>query len=436
MIAFRHIMDRKSKPATRISRIIPFLTLVALLSSSCASTIKLEKPVQDEQQLESYFEAHGLPRCESTMPALYFSSQEWEKRALELIGSAKNYILITVFLGSWHEYSAPIYDALVKKAGEGVRIYYMLDPSSYEQYLPDRNHLVPAATKRLAEAGVHVAEYNPLTGERLFTTVGLLEREHRKFWIIDGKYLAAGGMNINYLSCAPLDKGGHLDTFVEVQSEEAARQMIRSYCTTWNAFSPERINPDDFPLCPADKPETSFWLADQGFGGYGETDTMFDAFFLYAKREVWMIQAFPFVTESLLDKIRAATSRGVTVNIMLSSHSEREIHNSAARYCMKPLIDAGAKVYLFESPEGAFLHYKLMLADRKLVAFGSANFNLRSQSLSKEMEFIFDDERIGGQAYVNLQGLLAYSRLIGQDEARSYRNLKNFTSYAIMLVGG
>lgn len=409
---------------------------IATLSTSCASTIALEKPVRDEQDLAAYFETRGLPRCESTMPTLYFSGKSWEQRALQLIDSAKDYLFITVFLGTWHEYSAPIYEALSRKAQEGVRIYYMVDPSSYEQYVPDRKHLIPAATKRLSEAGVHVAEYNPLSGERLFTTAGLLEREHRKFWVVDGKYIAVGGMNINYLSCAPLDQGGHLDTFVEVQSEEAARRMVKSFCVTWNAFSPEHLDSADFPIRQAEKPETSLWLADQAFGGYGATDAMFDAFFLYAKKEVWMIQAFPFVTDQLLDKIRAATSRGVSVNILLSSHSEREIHNQAARYCMKPLLDAGANVYLYDSAEGAFLHYKLMMADRRLVAFGSANFNLRSQYLSREMEFIFDDERVGSQTYENLRGLLAASRKISPKEAQSYRTPANFVSYAIMLIGG
>jgi phosphatidylserine/phosphatidylglycerophosphate/cardiolipin synthase-like enzyme len=93
-------------------------------------------------------------------------------------------------------------------------------------------------------------------------------------------------------------------------------------------------------------------------------------------------------------------------------------------------------VYLYDSPEGGFLHYKLLLADRQLAAFGSVNFNFRSQHLSREISFVYDDRAIGEEAYGNLETLLKDARKIGREEASTYRSLKYALIHAIMLIGG
>lgn len=436
MMRIKYLLNNKLSKPSRLLLNTVFALILASQFVSCASTIKQEKPVTSEEDLATYFEAHGIPRCACSMPTIYFSSKEWSKRAVELINSAHDYILVTVFLANWHEYSAPIYEALMRKAQEGVRVYFILDPSSYSQRRNGSEQLLPVVSQTLTKGGVHVVEYNTFSGERLPTTANLLDRDHRKFWIVDGKYITTGGMNINQQSLAPLDEGGHMDTLVEVQSEEVARSMIRSFCVTWNAFSPEHIDPADFPIQKMDAPETFLWLADQGLDENGITDAMFDAFFLYAKQEIWLVQSYSFVTSELLDKIRAATSRGVKVNILMAKHGDMDPYDRAMGYCMEPLMKAGASIYMYEPSERAFIHSKIVIADKNLVAFGSANFNFRSQHLSREMEFLFNDERVVQQAYDNLQGLLPDSRPVTIEEARHYRTIGNFLTYLVFLVGG
>ena len=99
-------------------------------------------------------------------------------------------------------------------------------------------------------------------------------------------------------------------------------------------------------------------------------------------------------------------------------------------------MKAGAKIYMYDPTDKVFIHSKIMIADQTLVAFGSANFNFRSQHLSREMEFIFSDNRVVRQAYDNLQGLLVYSRPITIEEAKNYRTIGNFLTYLVFLVGG
>ena len=149
-----------------------------------------------------------------------------------------------------------------------------------------------------------------------------------------------------------------------------------------------------------------------------------------------MIQGLAYTSPSLIEKIRFATTRGVDVNIMISENSDREANEIAAKYCIKDMIDAGANVYIYDSPDKGFLHYKLLLADRRLAAFGSANFNFRSQNLSREISFVYNDEEIGAIAYDNLTSLLKNARKIEREEAERYRSLKYSLIHALMLFGG
>lgn len=427
------------------SRLSAFIknTLLLLLASlsaiSCTSTIRAYKSKEMPEDPAIFLYERNIPFFSSSKPAVYFSSSEWMKKALEIIGNARKSILITTFLGSYCDYTAPIYDALVQKAKEGLQVYVIIDSSSYEQYDYGKKNALPMAIDRLKGTGVHVAEYNPISGERIFIAPALLDREHRKYWIIDGTYVATGGINLNYLSFAPYGLDGQIDTFVCSKSAGAASYLIASFCKTWNGYSPRRISPDGF-IATAENPQDSqtipLWIVDQGLKDRGEVDKLFDTFFACAKKEIWMIQGLAYTSPSLIEKIRFAKTRGVDVKIMISENSDREANEIAAKYCIKDMIDAGANVYIYDSPDKGFLHYKLLLADRRLVAFGSANFNFRSQKLSREISFIYNDEEIGSMAYGNLANLLKNARKIEREEAERYRSLKYSLIHAFMLFGG
>jgi len=438
------IVDHAGLCAARRKRLFPALgTSLVIVSifllSSCASTIRAYEHQDEPYVPAAFLQQNNIPRFDSTVPVLYFSSSAWMPRALTLIESARESILITIFLGNYCDYTAPIYEALIKKAQAGVKVHIIIDSSSYEQYDYAQKNLMPMAIKRLKNSGVHVAEYNPISGERIFMLPGLLDREHRKFWIVDGFRVAMGGMNINYLSFAPYDKDGQIDTFLEVESIGAARYLTDSFCETWNANSPTRISPADFAsAAPEAEPrrEVPVWIADQGLKDRGVVDKMFDLFFTCAQKELWVVQGLAYTTGPLIEKIRHATSRGVSVNILASENSDRMGNEIAAKYCFLDMIDAGASVYMYNSPERGFLHYKLMMADRSLTAFGGVNFNFRSQHLSRELAFIYDDDEIGAIAYENLEALLKNSRKIERAEALTYRSLSNSLLHAILLLGG
>lgn len=377
----------------------------------------------------------GIPLYPSTKPILYFSNSDWADRALEMVSSAKDYILISSFLINAHPVNAPIMDTLVRKATEGIRVYVMFDSSSYFTYMPDGTTYLPTPVRSLAGTAVHVAEFNPITGAAFFAMPSLLERDHRKFWIVDGKSLASGGMNFNYYSFSPPGPCGNIDTFIEVGGRDLVASMVSSFCKTWNENSPETIDATDFPL---DDPttETSVWLANQTLDRPSLIDPLFDAVFRNAKKEIWMLQSYAFPTGALIRKVRAATQRGVAVHIVLSTNSFRMAYENAAYYRTADLIEAGATIHIFDAPDKTFLHYKLMLADDDFAVYGSANFNFRSQYLSRELAVATQDPDTIAATRRNLEQVVQYAPAISLERARSFKTLKYLTAYLGMLFGG
>ena len=417
--------------------VLPILLALALslAAASCASAPAPEPPSSLEISVGRFFASHNIPLLASTKPKLYFSSDDWAARALELVKGANDYIMISSFLVNSHRVNEPIMKALVEKAAQGVRVYVIFDSSSYFTYLPDKKSYLPTALSYFRGTAVRVAEYNPISGAKLFALPSLLDRDHRKFWIVDGKYLAAGGMNLNYYSLAPSGEYSNIDTFAEIEGEEPLRLMVDSFCETWNRYSPERLSPEAFDV-KARPVDSSVWLVDQIPGEESKIDTLFDAFFGSAEKEIWMLQAYTFSTPALVAKIESATKRGVKVHIVLSANSFRSAYDEASKYCVEDLLKAGASVYMFDAPDDSFLHYKLMLADGRLAAFGSPNYNFRSQYLSREIAIVSAEPSVASAALLNLKGLMKYATPVTMEEAIGYRGLKYFASYLGMLFGG
>lgn len=420
----------------------------ALLLGACASAPPAPPPLSppaaqptpgdaatQERAFREFYAANGIPELPSSPPKTYFSSDEWAARALELARGAKDYILVSTFLINSHEVNHAILETLARKAAEGVKVYVIFDSSAYFTYMPDMTTFLPTALAYFRGTKVRVAEYNPITGAKLFALPSLFERDHRKFWVVDGERVALGGMNLNYYSLAPSGHYSNIDTFVEIEGAEPARRMVASFCETWNQNSPDPIDAEAFRIRerPAD---SAVWLVDQKPGGGSSVDALFDSFFQNAEKELWLLQAYAFTTPALIKKVAAATRRGVKVRLVLSANSFRLSYDYAAKYCVKDLIEAGASVYMFDPPDRSFLHYKLILADGRVAAFGSPNYNFRSQYLSRELAIVSADPATMATTMRNVEELMRYATPITLEEAKGYRGPKYLASYLEMLFGG
>ncbi len=417
------------------SVIIAAVTLLA----SCSTYRNLEGASAVYADAQSFYQDAGLTSSASGYPSFYFEGPQWTQRAVELIDSAQKYILIDTFLIGDHPNSMQIFTALKEAQKRGVTVRIMFDSSSY--YRNDRITLeaVYVPVREIQEMGLTAIEYNPIRAWRIYRALGLLDRDHRKFWVIDGEMVIAGGMNIDRDSLNdPEESRGSIDGMTEIYSPEAAESLIDVFITSWNYYSLDPLDKTDFPVPQADEQRltTRVWVIDQGKRTGSTVTTMFDGFFIQARDELWLIQGYLILTPALLDRIRFAVDRGVEVHVILSDNHVADRFEKATFYNILDLLKAGARVYIYQSPTGSLLHKKMILADDRLVSVGSANYNLRSQYLSREITFVFDDPVAAGDIREFLDEILRYSYEVDEEEARRYRGLGYFLNFLLMQPGG
>jgi cardiolipin synthase len=378
---------------------------------------------------ESPSQFPGLWCCDVSGLRFWFTGDTFMQRAEELIRSARDYILIDSFLIIDDEKTERIFELLLQKMDENVRVYLITDASS--GYVPGR-----PAIPLLVESGIPITEYNPIRGNRVTRLPLFLQRDHRKFWLIDGQSVVLGGQNIYSVSLNSPAENGNTDTMVEFRSATAARELRDAFVREWNAYSMNKLRKEDFIVPPEGGGEQCLWLVHQDRLTKPVVGEMFSRLMDKAEREIWLIQSYALPDRSILRRIRKLTDAGVTVNIIYSStfHTLDKFFYSTG-YRMIDLIEAGARLWAYGSTT-SHLHYKAVIVDEHWFAVGSANLNYRSAHLSKELNILFEGREMGAAMLDNLEELKANSRRISAEKALSYRGLRFLFYYLFLFFGG
>ncbi|MCB1205864.1 MAG: hypothetical protein KDN18_16495, partial [Verrucomicrobiae bacterium] len=180
-----------------------------------------------------------------------------------------------------------------------------------------------------------------------------------------------------------------------------------------------------------------FWFFDQDETRSREsmTGVMLDGLFASAKKSVWLVQPYTFTNAEILSGIEGMTRRGVEVNVVLSTQVRAPRFHYASYYGIRDLLEAGARVWIFDSAISP-LHYKCALVDDRLAYVGSANLNYRSFYLSRELNVVFDDPACVREVKKVVDSVRAECREVGMEEAVRYRSLPFATWWLIMQTAG
>lgn len=413
----------------RAGRLLTVILLAGALSS-CGT----RRPIvhvdggKGGRQPEHYREVADSPVVASSVPVVFDTGPSIKEEMLALIDSAQDYVLINSFLLSKDEETHEVLEALVRKHRSGVRVHVLTDSSSL--YMPGGKE----GFRFFEEHGIPIEEYNPMRLYKLVVAPVMLPRDHRKFWVVDGRALFLGGANLYSTSLRSPASDGNRDFMVKVESAGAVSHMIKSFVETWNSESRDKLATSDFPVRARGDGTAELWLTDQN-GERGRVENMFQGLFAVAKEEVWLIQPYTFVTPGLLAQFRDLRQRGVTVNVILSGKVQSPRFHYASHYGIKDIQEAGGTVWLYE-PENGPLHAKAVVVDGRWVSVGSANLNARSYKLAMEANLVFGDPSSVSRVVEAVDELRAGCRLVDEQEAKRYRGMDYFLSWLVMQVVG
>ncbi len=430
------------RKAARIVAVCLSLAIITV-GMGCSTTAAMVSgpAVDDSLTLEEKFETLGFPQVPVSYPIVYSDGPQWRDRLTQLVDQAEDYVILVAFLASECEENEMVYDAICRKADEGVDIWLLIDGTSSFDMTESRYHM--RTLGRLREHGVKLFEYNPISINRLVGAPGMLFREHRKIVVVDGKTAVIGGMNINYISMgdATSSAKGQRDMMFEVISPQLCSYLAKDFLTVWNRLSWEEIPSDRFVSVdavadvPVEEPVQA-WYADQS-GAARTMSSLYGSLIRSAKESIELLPFLPYCDSSMLQALKDAVDRGVEVTMIMPFDS-RPSNRKASQYMVSDILDTGVDLRR-ENETNEFLpllHEKLMIVDGLYTVVGSSNFNYRSMNLSSEVVLVLKDERFATQMTDHFDKLHATTRTISKEEAESWRSVGSFFAFIGGFFGG
>lgn len=310
---------------------------------------------------------------------LLVNSEQIFPEMLAEIEKAKNYIIFQFYLVRPDETGKVFFNALMRKAREGVKVTFMNDAIGV---------MIPKGIlKDMREAGVEVGTFNESTKK------GKLQinfRNHRKIVVIDGKVAFLGGINIGdeYAGLNPR-YGAWRDTNVKLEGPSVIAAQL-SCAKDWYCIHEKPIQAN----WEINRTEHNAQVMVLHTGPADDKHTCLlshMALINSATKRLWIANAYYVPPESLMDAILLASLRGVDVRLLVPGYSDAKFVMLASKIYQKQLLKHGVKVYRYKK---GFLHQKIMLVDDTFTVCGSANFDFRSMFINFEVSVISTDRQL------------------------------------------
>ena len=150
----------------------------------------------------------------------------------------------------------------------------------------------------------------------------------------------------------------------------------------------------------------------------------------------------PYVvpSEAFLAAMCTAARRGVEVELIVDSKSNKPLVQLAQQACYDTLLAAGVQVL---RRTGSFLHAKHMSVDDDIVLIGSSNLDIRSFALNAELSVLIRDAGVAGELHriqalyrVNADRVTLEERAGVSPLRRTLENLARLTDSVLWTPGG
>jgi cardiolipin synthase len=295
------------------------------------------------------------------------------------IEKAEKYILIQFFIVHDDELGRELKARLLRKAGQGVRIYFIYDqvgckglPGSY--------------IEELRAGGVQMVGF--FTASRV-TRFQINFRNHRKITIADGRVAFIGGLNVGdeYMGRSKRF-GPWRDTHLQVEGP-AVQCIQMSFLEDWHGSTKEVPELEWSPAIAPGGYRTALVLPTGPADDFETCNLLFLLAIQAARYRLWITSPYFVPEASIVDALQLAALRGVDVRIMLPEKPDHLLVYLSSYSYYKEMEAAGVKLYRYQP---GFMHQKVLLIDDNAAAVGTANLDNRSFRLNFELNVLMLDQ--------------------------------------------
>ena len=349
-------------------------------------------------------ELTGFPLREGNRVVLHTSGKAAFDAIFEAVERAERHVHVLMYIFRHDRLGKSLLDLLVKKARAGVRVRLLIDAvGSLGAWY---------SVRRLRRAGGEGAIFGPLHFLNRWFTLNF--RNHRKIIVCDGHAGFFGGLNVGdeYLGDAVLDRDwydAHFEAYGPV-----VRDLQYLFVEDWD-FATGQTLPLEAPGDVAAKGPSTVQLVP---GGPHQEIRAIRQLYLDAisRAEERLAIATPYFVPdaSLRDAIRSAALRGVEITMLQQGRPpDYWLTYFASQYFAEEILCENVR--LFEYRDG-MMHAKMVIADGRWAAVGSANFDNRSLRLNFELVGLFEGAAEVQQIEACFREALSRSREVRLDD--------------------
>jgi cardiolipin synthase A/B len=304
------------------------------------------------------------------------------------IDASQKSVLMEFYIWNPGGLADEVLEALVRASGRGVRCLVLIDALGARPWWKSRQ------PERLRAAGVELRAALPVGLLRML--IGRTDlRLHRKIVVIDGAVAWTGSMNMVDPRYFKQDAGvgQWVDAMARLEGAAVAA-LASTMLGDWLLETNESLDSllSRLPFAEFVQEGTAdVQVIRSGPGQSGDALLqMILSCVNNAERELVLTTPYLIPDESLLQALRGAAARGVTVRLLLPEKVDSFLTRHACRSYYDDLTSAGVRIHLYQ---GGLLHTKSIRVDGDLSMFGTANLDLRSLWLNYEVSlFVYDRE--------------------------------------------
>ena len=376
-----YIFFGNKRPMRRMKRVMePEIAKVRELKEQDRETIyQLEKKDPHLGSLSKYImNTAGDPVFTGSDTKYYPSGEGCFEDMLTELRGAKKYIFIEYFIIAEGYMWSAVLSILRDKIKEGVDVRVIYDDFGCLKYLPRKYY------KKLIEMGIKTIVFN-----RFYPIFSVIQnnRDHRKFFIVDGHTAFTGGLNLADEYINKIEKFGYWkDGCLRVKGS-AVWPMTLTFISMWNSYSDDKLT--DLDQYRPDVHKKSVYTGPGFVQPYQDSpiddepvgENVYLNIIQNAVKYVYIFTPYLIIDHDCIESLRSAARRGVDVKIILPGIPDKKIIYGVTKTYFHDLLAAGVKIYLYKP---GFIHSKCFVSDDKVATVGSINMDFRSLYLHFE----------------------------------------------------
>lgn len=306
------------------------------------------------------------------------------------IDEATDYVHVEFYILVHDETTDVVFEALRNAVARGVKVRVLLDHISAV-----RNAGAKRTKQSLTDIGAewaYMLPVRPWRGEYQRPDL----RNHRKLVVVDGRIGFMGSQNLvdsSYNKPSNQRRGLHWrDLMVRVEGP-IVLGLEAVFQGDWFLETGEylaQLSEADFE---SEKPGTlDLQIVPSGPGYEAENNLqVFLALMYAAHRRISITSPYFVPDESIMNALRAATARGVEVELFVSETGDQAVVYHAQRSYYEELLRMGVRIWMYRPPY--ILHSKHFTIDDDAAVVGSSNMDQRSFGLNMEISMVVHGEQ-------------------------------------------